>query len=459
MTAAKSEAVKARPDLSGLTDRLVSHVHALVGEPLPLDVSETARHCLLDWIAIALAGAKEPLVEMLLAELAGQGGSSACTVVGRATRAPMLTAAAVNAAAADALDFSDGNLAMRGHTTPAVIATALALAEERDSSGSELIRAIVAGIEAECRIGLMVNPPHLRKGFHPTGSMATFGAAAAASYLLELSAEQTGMALGIAATQAAGLLASGGTMAKPFHSGKAAFNGLLAARLAQRGFVGRADAIEAPDGFLETHADGIRDGVERFDDGRYMILGTIFKSHAACQLTHSTIDNILTLMSEYGAAANDIDHIELQVPPGYLSVCNIQTPTTGLEAKFSLRGVVAMTLLGDDTRDIAAYADERIRRPELAALCERVTVTPRPDYAGGLSTAMTTLRHGQTIVLTCDSYRPASDIAAQRQAVTRKFHLLARAAVGEARMHQIEMAVAQIDQAKSVRSLIEMFGA
>jgi 2-methylcitrate dehydratase PrpD len=354
------------------------------------------------------------------------------------------------------LDFSDGNLAMRGHTTPAVIATSLASAEMLGKSGYELLLAIIAGVETECRIGLMVNPPHLRKGFHPTGSLATFGAAAAASHLLGLNFERSLMAIGLAATQAAGLLASGGTMAKPFHSGKAAFNGMLAARLAARGFVSKPDALEAPDGFLETHANGIRNGADRFDDGGYMISGTIFKSHAACQLTHSTIDNILALKKNFDVHASDVESVEVQVPPGYLSVCNIPTPSTGLEAKFSLRGVVAMTLLGDDTRDIRSYEDERVRRPELSALCEKVVVVPRSDHSGGTSTAITKLKDGQTITLTCDSYRPASEIATQDAAVTRKFRLLVNPVLGEISAYALESSIVNIDKAPSLRELTAM---
>jgi len=448
-----SEGMKNDADL---TRRLVSHVRRLTKQPLPAEVMETAKHCLLDWTAVSIAGAREPLVSLLLDEINEDGLGGTSTIVHCGQHFPLLSSAMVNAAMADALDFSDGNLAMRGHTTPAVIATSIALAEALGKNGQDLLLAIIAGIETECRIGLMVNPPHLRKGFHPTGSLATFGAAAAAGHLLDLSPEQTAMALGLAATQAAGLLTSGGTMAKPFHSGKAAFNGLLSARLAARGFVGRVDALDAPDGFLETHANGTREDTDRFDDGRYMILGTIFKSHAACQLTHSTIDNILALQSQHGVLADDVEAIEVQVPPGYLSVCNISTPKTGLEAKFSLRGMVAMTLLGDDTRDIRSYEDERVQRLELSTLCERIEIIPRSDYAGGTSTALTRLKDGRSITLTCDSYHPASDIAIQREAVTRKFRLLVTPIMGEASAHKLETLISDINQAGSIRSLTSM---
>ncbi|MGB6446588.1 MAG: MmgE/PrpD family protein [Xanthobacteraceae bacterium] len=132
-----------------MTVRLISQARALAGRPLPANDLKTAKDCLLDWLAIVIAGSKEPLVQIPWAEVDEQGSRGICTVVGRKKRALVLSAAMVNAAAADALDFSDGNLAMRGHTTPAVVATALAFAEESGSS-------VIAGIETDCRIGLMV---------------------------------------------------------------------------------------------------------------------------------------------------------------------------------------------------------------------------------------------------------------------------------------------------------------
>lgn len=446
------------PELRGLTENLVAHARRLAASPLPEEVRQTARHCVLDWLGIAIAGAHEPLVLKLLEEAREQGGAPLASAIGHGKCAAPGFTAMVNAAAADALDFSDGNLAMRGHTTPAVIAVALALAETRPVSGQQFIAAIVAGIETECRIGLLVNPPFLRKGFHPTGSMATFGAAACAAHLLGLDAGQWAMALGLAATQAAGLLASGGTMAKPFHSGKCAFNGLLAASLARRDFVGRPDAIEAPDGFLDTHASGWHAAALDFADGRHLIRGTIFKSHAACVLTHSTIENMLALSHDHAVAADDVARITLHVPRGFLSVCNIAAPRTGLEAKFSLRGVAAMALLGDDTRDIAAYSAARIQRPELCALRDRIAVVARDDLSGGTSIAIVELADGRSLTLTNDAYQPLPDLARQHELVTRKFRLLTRPVLGAARTEALEQAVLNLHDSASLQPIIAIAG-
>ncbi|OGA27870.1 MAG: hypothetical protein A3I01_01950 [Betaproteobacteria bacterium RIFCSPLOWO2_02_FULL_65_24] len=444
------------PKPSSITAFLVSEVRKLAGHALPDDVLEMARHCLLDWFGIAIGGAREPLVLKLLEEAREQGGHAQSTVIWHGERTSAALAALVNGSAADALDFSDAHLAMRGHTTPAVVATSLVLAESRGASGREFLAAIVAGVEMECRVGLLVAPPYLRWGFHPTGNLAPFGATAAAAQLLGLEPDRWAHALGIAATQAAGLLASGGTMSKPFHSGKAATNGLLAARLAHRDFIARPDAIEAPEGFVDTHATGRHEDLLYGSAGRYLILDTIFKSHAACQLTHSSIENMLALQHDHAFKPEDVVRIELEVPTRHLGVCNIQEPRTGLEGKFSLRATAAMALLGDDTRDIAAYDAERMKSAELMALRDRVHVSPRDDLEGGTSNATIELKDGRRLSASTDTYKPLGNLELQLDIVSRKFFSLVAPVLGEKRAARLREAILETDRLPSVQPLIEL---
>src|SRR5262249_14371887 len=152
-------------------------------------------------------------------------------------------------AAAHALDYDDVNVAIPGHPSVAILPGLLALAERQRASGRDVSTAFVAGYETACRIGIALLPGHYHLGFHATGTIGSLGAAAACARLLGLSAMARAAALGIAATQAAGLKAQFGTMCKPFHAGKAAQNGLLAARLAARGFTSRDDILECAQGF------------------------------------------------------------------------------------------------------------------------------------------------------------------------------------------------------------------
>src|SRR5205814_4107167 len=178
------------------------------------------------------------------------------------------------------------NLARPAHPAVAVLPGLIALAGQRNSTGREAVAAFVAGYETVCRIGMALRPGHYDRGFHATGTVGAFGAAAACAHLLGLDAEATARALGIAGTQAAGLKSQFGTMCKPFHAGKASQSGLLAARLAARGFSSRPDLVECEQGFALTHGpDFNAEAALAAPASGFHIFANLFKYHAACYLT------------------------------------------------------------------------------------------------------------------------------------------------------------------------------
>jgi hypothetical protein len=210
------------------TRALAAQNAAWTFEGVPADARTLVRHCLLDWIAVTLAGAQEPVTHMLAEEAREQGGFPQATVVGHGFAASSRQAALINGAASHALDFDDVNMSFTGHPSVVLVPALLALAEARGASGAAFMTAFVAGYETLCRIGASVSPGHYALGFHSTGTIGTFGAAAACAHLLQLDAEDTADALGIAATQAAGLKAMFGSMCKPLHAGKAGADGMMA---------------------------------------------------------------------------------------------------------------------------------------------------------------------------------------------------------------------------------------
>src|SRR5262249_51517142 len=223
-------------------------------DDLPQDVRALARQCVLDWLAVTLAGSRDELARILVDEAAEQGGKPAATLVGFTLRAPTQQAALVNGTVSHALDYDDVNLTMTGNPTVPLVASLLALGEARGASGRDFIAAFVAGYETICRVGTLVAPGHYGRGFHATATVGSFGAAAACAHLLGLDADKTATALGIAGTQAAGLKWMFGTMCKPLHAGKAAQNGLIGATLAARGFTSRGDVLECAQGFAATQS-------------------------------------------------------------------------------------------------------------------------------------------------------------------------------------------------------------
>lgn len=437
---------------TGITNHIVEQVRTLAGAPLSAEILQAAKNSVMDWLGVTIAGANDALVHSLIAAAREQGGAPQATVIWHGERTSAAFAALINGSASDALDFADSNQNMRGHSTPGVVATALAMAESRRLSGMAFLRGVIAGVEAETRIGRVVHAG-LKPGYHPTANIAPFGTAACAAWLRDLPVEQWTHALAVVATQATGLHNSGGTMSKPFHSGKAAMNGILSASLAAHGFTGNPLAIEASEGFLSTRTDTVGEEFMRAADGRYLITETTFKTHAACGMTHDTIDNLLQLQGDSPFEAAAIEHVDIEVPKVHLRVCNIQNPSTGLQVKFSLRAVAALTLLRGDTTDIATYTDALAARPDLVALRDRVTVIARDELKTATITTLT-LKDGRKLSLRSDARKPSRDPDESRAKVNRKFMMLASPVIGASAAQALRDNIARLDQLDTVMPLI-----
>ena len=445
----------------GLTRALSEQARALTFADLPEEIRALARQCVLDYVACTLAGASEPLTTMLLAEMAEQGGATQAAVIGHAARLPAASAALVNGAAAHALDFDDVNLAMPGHPSVAILPALLALAEVQGSSGAAVIAAFVAGYELQCRIGKTISPGHYDVlGFHATATVGSFGAAAACAHLLGLDADQAATALGIAATQAAGLKSMFGTMCKPLHAGKATYNGLLAAKLAARGFTSRTDVLECAQGFARTHSPDFNP--ERaFADapGGYYIRNNLFKYHAACYLTHAPIETASALRAQHGITPDKVARIHLQLDEACDRVCNIPAPTTGLEAKFSLRLTTAMALAGVNTGGLTNYSEATATDPTLIALRDKIELAFSPGTGTTKAVLTLDLTDGTRLTARHDSGVPAPNVADQGRRLDDKFTALVEPILGRSKAGDLLGEINRLDTLKDVRGLMALCAA
>jgi 2-methylcitrate dehydratase PrpD len=441
----------------GLTGALSEQARTLTYAALPDEVRTLARQCVLDYVACTLAGSKEDLADILLAEMAEQGGAQIATVLGHAERLPVLSAALVNGAASHALDFDDVNLAMTGHPSVVLLSALLALAEERGSSGVDVITAFVAGYELQCRLGLLLAPGHYNVlGFHATGTLGSFGTAAACAHLLGLEAEQFVTALGIAGTQAAGLKSMFGTMCKPLHAGKAAYHGLLAARLAKRGFTSRGDVVECAQGFARTHSpDYHPDKALTTPHGGFHIRNNLFKYHAACYMTHAPIEAARMLRKQHALTPDRIARIHLSLDETCDRICNIPAPRTGLEAKFSLRLTTAMALAGVDTGGLASYSGETAVDPTLIALRDKVEFDFRAGRSSTVAELELELTDGRRVTARYDSGVPAADIDEQGRRLAEKFTSLAEPVLGAGKARDL---LGEIDRLEALPDLRGMLG-
>lgn len=370
-------------------DALVEFVLDLEAAALPPAVVEAATRSLTDWLGTAVRGSVEPLASSIGAVIATAGGEAQATVVGRRQRTSALFACLANGAQSHALDFDDTHLPSIVHGAAPVAPVVLALGEWRRASGADALAAFVAGFEVETRIGRRLGRALADRGWHVTGLLGHFGAAAAAGKLLGLDAACLAHALGIAGTQAAGLEQSFGTMSKPLHPGKAAMNGLLAALLAKEGFTGATAMLDGPHGLPATFV-GVTDLVRTVEDlgKRWELVDNSTKLYAACHLTHATIDAARALRAR-GLVPEAVESIRCRVFPLTLKVANHTAPRTGLEAKFSLAFCAALGLVRGQAGE-EEFTEASLRDPALARVMARVT--PEADPAMGMAAASMSVR-------------------------------------------------------------------
>ena len=369
------------PQSLPLTQALGRFVADVTFERLPEAALQTARTGFVDCVGTMVAGSSEPAVQILRKTLA-TGGPGEATLYFSCERCPAPDAAWINGTAAHALDFDD--VALRGHPSTVLVPAILAEAEVLDASGRDMLTAYAAGYEVWAELVERERDHHHLKGWHPTGIFGPIGAAAACSSLRRLDAERATLAIALAASQSSGVMANFGTMTKPFHAGRAAHSGVIAARLAAAGFTASADALEHPQGFLNAVSPGgevDRESAPRAlgQDWRLASAGLSIKKFPACYCTHRSIDAILDLVSRRPIDPSRIERITVSLSDAYATILRNHAPETGLAAKFSIEFAVAAAVTAGRV-GLGELTDTFVRRADIQQLMRRVVVETNRDY-------------------------------------------------------------------------------
>jgi len=356
---------------------------------IPKEIRHEAKRALLNWLGCALGGCHDPAVDTALGALREFAGPPQAVLLGRRERLDILNAALINAISSNVLDFDDTHLRTVIHPTVPVASALVALAEHTPASGAQLLHAFILGVEAECRIGIAVSPEHYNAGWHITATCGVFGAAAACGKLLKLDEQQMTWALGIAATQAAGLTEMLGSMTKCYNMGHAARNGLTAALLAAKNFTSSERGLEAPRGFahvLSAQCD-LNAIVDRLG-ATWELARNAYKPYPCGIVVHPVIDACLQLRGERSIAPAAIERIEMRVHPLVLKLTGNANPRNGLEAKLSVQHCAAAAFISG-AAGVKEFTDACVHDPAVAAL--RARVAAREDAAVGKEAADVTV--------------------------------------------------------------------
>ena len=416
-------------------------------------VDAEAHRTFLNWVGCAIGGSQHATVEAALEAVQELAPAAQASILGRSERVDMASAALLNGITSHTFDFDDTHLRTIIHPGGPVLSAALALAEHTGAGGRALIDATVLGVDVSCRVGNVIYPDHYDRGWHITGSTGMLGAAAACARLLGLSAQQTAMALGIAASQPTGVREQFGTMTKPLHPGAAARAGLMAALLARHGYTASARALEAPRGLLQTYSTKCTwsEIADRLAE-RFEISSNTYKPFACGIVIHPSIDGCVQLRRAHGLCAEDIEGIELKVHRLVLELTGKKTPTSGLEGKFSVYHAAAAGIIFGQAGE-AEFSDEIVNRPDVIALRDRVRASVDDAIAEDAADVTVTRKDGRKLHVLVEHAigsieRPMTDAD-----LCAKFHGLVDPVLGAPRADELIAACMSIGGAADVRSL------
>ncbi|MDQ6619170.1 MAG: MmgE/PrpD family protein [Pseudomonadota bacterium] len=391
------------PPASSLTGYVADFVINTQAAHIPADVAHLGKRSVVDGIGLALAGAASQtgrIARQYLRAL-GIGSAEGSTIIGSDLRLPARFAAFANGISIHADDYDDTQLAIAKdrvyglltHPTAPALPPVLALAERDHRSGRDLMVAYQVGVEVECKIAEAILPRHYQHGFHSTATCGAIGAAAGCANLLKLDQATTRRALSLGASQAGGLRENFGTMTKPFHAGRAAESGVVAAELAALGFTASPIALEADRGFFRAAGGGYSaemiDG-KLADPWTFAFPGVSIKPHPSGSLTHPGMSVMLDLIHRHDIKPERVKRVSVGTNHNMPNALIHHRPRNELQAKFSMEFCMAILLLEREA-GLGQFTDEVVNRPDVRALIERIDFGVHPEAEAAGFDKMTTI--------------------------------------------------------------------
>lgn len=411
-----------------------------------------AKKSILNWMGVAIGAANHESVNMLL-ELAEElNNPGQISILGRKEKTDLLFASLINGMSSHIFDYDDTHLDTIHHPSGPVAPVVIALGEKLNLSGKEILKAFILGCETELRISNAVCPSHYDKGWHVTSTAGVFGAAVAAGILLNLNHIQMTYALGVAGTQAFGLREVFGTMTKPFHPGKAAQNGLLAALLAKKGFTSSQQIIEAKRGFANVLAP--ESNLNEIIDGwgeRWELEKNSFKPYACGIVLHPAIDACIGLRDR--AKLEDVKEIEIHVNPYVLELTGKKEPKTGLEGKFSVYHSGAIAFIDGDGGQ-RQYEDDKVLQASTLELRRKIKPVVKEHFREDEALAILRLNNGEEYTNYIKHATGSIENPMSEEVLQRKFNNVTSQIISKEQASVLIEQVMKLDELESLATIL-----
>ena len=459
----------------GTTQRMARFITDAKFEDIPTPAVNLAKLCLLDAVGCAIYGTTRPLGKIFASLVDELGGKPVARVLGTKIETNAVNAAMANGTLGHSEDFDDFT---GGHQAVLLMPVVLALGEEHHLSGKQALLSYAVGFDITLNTTHAMGEDHYGRGWHNTSSIGTLGSTAAAAKMLDLDEMRTRMALGIGATQASGLRANFGTMTKPFHPGNSCRAGVLAAKMAQKGYEANPDVMEHRFGYAAVYGQEMMhlSDIPRhlgnpwalMGSGKEVANGIAIKVWPCCGGTHGANTAITRLLKKHPIKAGDVASVDIVTThePSCMAP-NLRWPKSGLQGKFSTWFTVASCIVDGGKLDLSSFTDEAAMRPAVQELLKKVDITQDPDIIGRPHRSRggnhywdltVTLKNGERLVAPrVESTGGRGDTYGweTREAVFDKFRMLAGAVLKPSQVDAALNAIMSMEQAADVRTVVD----
>jgi len=460
---------------TGATIKLSESLSKLTFDNIPKKVINKTKLLLLDYIGYTLyACKKEDAAEIIISTIKEMGGNPESTILGYGLKSSCLLAAFANGSMGHMTELDDTHAATMSHPGDSIIAAALALGEREGISGKELLVSIISGYEAALRIGEAVMPTHYWRGFHPSATFNTFGAAVVAGKIFNFNTNQIASVMGLAGLQASGYtyyILEKVRMPKDFNTGRAAFSGVLSALLVQKGFQGGKTILESEQGFCKLYADPFSINLDRISDkvGEvFKVLEVAHKPYTACRHAHAAIDATLNIIKERKISLDEVEKVIVKIfdtgahfvddPEPWLSEKG--SYGTRFSAQFNVAVAIIEGEEGIRSLLDREYVKKKVEDPYIRSLIKKIKIVPDSEldkefpYKWATIVEIKTKQDNYSCRVDYPKGEPQNPISYED--LLYKFRKLASNVLDDTNIEKVINVVANIEESKNIKELINL---